>query len=176
MSLSGEHLVKPDKSRYVWLYLPSKADKDRWQALADKAQTPLSKFCISIIEEGLAEEEEFKPRRELSQEMETLKAENKNLRDDLHQKAIVIERYEGELKKYRSQSFLGEDYAGVRRYNKEIVNLLKSRGQADSYRILEDLGIDPRESDLVKAVSRQLEELEAYGMVKTDGRTWRWIG
>ena len=169
-------MVKPDKSRYVWLYLPSKADKDRWQALADKAQTPLSKFCISIIEERLAEEEEFKPRRELSQEMETLKAENKNLRDDLHQKAIVMERYEGELKKYRSQSFLGEDYAGVRRYNKEIVDLLKSRGQADSYRILEDLGIDPRESDLVKAVSRQLEELEAYGMVKTDGRTWRWIG
>ena len=108
--------------------------------------------------------------------METLKAENKNLRDDLRQKAIVIERYEGELKKYRSQSFLGEDYAGVRRYNKEIVDSLKSRGQADSYRILEDLGIDPRESDLVKAVSRQLEELEAYGMVKTDGRSWRWIG
>ena len=176
MSLSGEYLVKPDKSRYVWLYLPSKADKDRWQALADGAQTPLSKFCISIIEERLAEAEEFKPRRELSREMETLKAENKNLRDDLRQKAIVIERYEGELKKYRSQSFLGEDYAGVRRYNKEIVDSLKSRGQADSYRILEDLGIDPRESDLVKAVSRQLEELEAYGMVKIDGRAWRWIG
>jgi hypothetical protein len=176
MSLSGEHLVKPDKSRYVWLYLPSKADKDRWQALADKVQTPLSKFCISIVEERLSEESEFKPRHELSKEMETLKAENKILRDDLRQKVIVLERYEGELKKYRSQSFLGEDYVGVRRYNKEIVDLLKSRGQADSYRILEDLGIDPRESDLVKAVSRQLEELEAYGMVKTDGRSWQWIG
>lgn len=74
MPLSGEHLVKPDKSRYVWLYLPSKVDKDRWQALADKAQIPLSKFCISIIEERLAEENEFKPRRELSRKMETLKA------------------------------------------------------------------------------------------------------
>lgn len=176
MPRSGEKLVKPDKSRYVWLYLPSKADKDRWQALADKAQTPLSKFCISIIEERLAEESEFKPRRELSKEMESLKAENKTLRDDTRQKAIVLERYEGELKKYRSQPFLGEDYAGVRRFSKEIVDLLKSRGQADSYRILEDLGIDPRESELVKAVSRQLEELEAYGIVKTDGRSWQWIG
>jgi hypothetical protein len=80
------------------------------------------------------------------------------------------------LKKYRSQSFLGEDFAGVRRYSKEIVDLLKSRGQADSYRILEDLGIDPRESEVVKAVSRQLEELEAYGMARTDGRSWKWIG
>jgi len=169
-------VVKPDKSRYVWLYLPSKADKERWQALADAVQNPLSTFCISIIEERLAEEDEFKPRREIAKEIETLKAENKSLREDLRQKVIVIERYEGELKKFRSQAFLGEDYAGVRRYSKEIVDLLKSSGRVDSYRILETLGIDPREGDLVKAVSRQLEELEAYGMVKTDGRSWQWIG
>ena len=176
MSISGEHMVKPDKSRYVWLYLPSKVDKDRWQTLADKAQIPLSKFCISIIEERLAEEEEFKPSRELAKEIDTLKAENKNLRDDLRQKAIVLERYESELKKYRSQSFIGEDYAGVRRYSKEIIDLLKSCDHADSYRILENLGIDLRESDLVKAVSRQLEELEAYGLIKNEGRSWKWIG
>ena len=56
------------------------------------------------------------------------------------------------------------------------MDLLKARGQADSYKILEVLGIDPRESDLVKAVSKQLEELEGYGMIKTDGRAWQWIG
>jgi hypothetical protein len=169
-------LVKPDKSRYVWLYLPSKADKERWQALADKAKTPLSTFCISIIEERLAEEGEFKPRRELSREMETLKAEIKALRDDLRQKEIVLERYETELKRYRAQPFQEEDYKGMRRYSKELVEFLKGRGHADSYKILEALGIDPRESELVKAVSRQLEELEAYGMIKAEGRTWRWIG
>jgi hypothetical protein len=168
------HLVKPDKSRYVWLYLPSKADKGRWQAEADKARSSLSTFCISIIEERLSEEE-FKPRRELTREMEALKSENKSLRDDLKQKAIVLERYEADLKKYRSQSFLNEDYAGTRGYSKEIVDLLKSRGQADSYKILEALGIDPRESELVKAVSKQLEELEGYGFIKADAKGWRWI-
>ncbi len=168
-------MVKPDKSRYVWLYLPTKADKERWQAMADKARSPLSTFCISIIEERLAEEEDFKPRRELTKENEALKAENKALRDDLRQKSIVIDRYEGELKKYRSQSFLTEDYTGVRPYSKEIVNLLKSHGQADSYKILEALGIDPRESELVKAVSRQLDELEGYDFIKADGRSWKWI-
>ncbi|NPV61323.1 MAG: hypothetical protein HPY61_01610 [Methanotrichaceae archaeon] len=168
-------MVKPDKERYVWLYLPSKADKERWRAAADKAKTKLSNFCISIIEERLAEEEEFKPRREIMREMESLKAENKTLRDDLRQKAIVLERYEGELKKFRAQDFIGAEYAGVRRYNKEIVDLLKSRGQVDSYRLLEALGIDPRESDLVKAVSHQLEELEAYGMVEATAKGWKWI-
>jgi hypothetical protein len=169
-------MVKPDKSRYVWLYLPSKADKDRWQALADAAQIPLSKFCISIIEEWLAEEVEFKPRREITREMEELKAENRTLRDDLRQKAVVLERYEGELKKYRSQTFLGENFAGIRRYSEEIVSLLKSRGQVDSYKLLEALCIDPRESELVRAVSKQLEELEEYKLVESDGRSWRWIG
>jgi hypothetical protein len=168
------HLVKPDKSRYVWLYLHSKADKERWQAKAEAAKSPLSTFCISIIEERLAEEE-FKPRRELDKENEALNAEIRALRDDLRQKDIVIERYEADLKKYRSQSFLNEDYAGARRYSKELVDLLKSRGQADSYKILEALGIDPRESELVKAVSKQLEELEGYGFIKAEGRTWKWI-
>jgi hypothetical protein len=56
-----------------------------------------------------------------------------------------------------------------------MVEILKSRGFVDSYRILEDLGIDPRESDLVKAVSMQFEELEGYGMIKPEGKGRRWI-
>jgi len=144
--------------------------------LADKAKTPLSTFCIEIIESTLAEDEEFKPRREMVRDVEDLKKETKILRDDLRQKSIVLERYEGELKRYRSQSFLEEDYQGMRRYSKEIVEILKTFGHIDSYNLLEKLGIDPRESDLVRAVSKQLEELEGYGMIRAEGRTWRWIG
>ena len=140
-----------------------------------KAHTSLSKFVIGIVDGVIDEEEEFKPKRESVREMEVLKAENKSLRDDLKQKEIVLERYEAELKRYRSQSFLEEDYQGMRRYSKELVGILKSRGFVDNYRLLEDLGIDPRESDLVKAVSKQLEELEGYGMIKSEGKGWRWI-
>jgi len=143
--------------------------------LADKAKTPLSPFCISIIEEHLAEEEEFRPRRELTRETESLKAENKTLRDDLRQKEIVLERYEGELRRHRSQPFLEADYKGTRRFSKELVEILKRRGSVDSYRLLEELGIDPRESDLVKGISRQLEELEGYGMIEATSKGWRWI-
>jgi len=122
------------------------------------------------------EQEDFKLRRELVREMEALRAENKALRDDLKQKIIVLERYESELKRYRSQAFLEEDYRGVRGYSKELVEILKSRVFVDSYALLADLGIDPRESDLVKAVSNQLEELERYGFLKPEGKGWRWIG
>ena len=135
----------------------------------------MSKFIIGIVDGVLDESEEYKPRREVVREMDALKAENKTLRDDLRQKIIVLEKYENELKRYRSQAFLGEDYQGMRRYSKELVEILKSGGLVDSYRLLEDLGIDPRESDLVKAVSMQLEELEGYGMIKPEGKGWRWI-
>jgi hypothetical protein len=165
----------PDQSRYTYVYHPSREHKEQWAKIAAKAHTPLSKFIIETVDSVIDENAEFKPRGEMAKDVESLKAENKALRDDVRQKTIVLERYEAELKKYRSQSFLNEDYRGIRRYSKEIVELLKTKGSIDSYRLLEDLGIDPKESDLVKAVSNQLEELEAYGMIKPEGKGWRWI-
>jgi hypothetical protein len=168
-------VVKPDRSRYIWLYLPSKADKERWQALAEKAQTTLSGFCISIIEEKLAEEDGGLPRQKVIKEMETLKAENKVLRDEMRQKEIVIERYEAELRRYRSEPFLHDDYKGIRPFSEELVKILKARGHVDGYQLLDLLGVKPNEAETIKAVSKQLEELEAYGLVKTDGKDWQWI-
>jgi hypothetical protein len=156
--------------------MPSDADKARWAALAEEAKTPLSKWVIEIVESTLAENEEFQPRREMIRELESLRNDNKDLRDDIRQKEIVLERYEAELKRYRAQPFLAENYRGVRPYSEELIKILKARGQIDNYRLLEELGVDPRESDLVKAVSSQLDELEAYKLIKTDGRSWKWIG
>jgi hypothetical protein len=168
-------LVKPDRSRYVWLYLPSKADKERWQSLAEKAETPLSTFCISIIEERLAEDEEHRPRGVVAKELESLKAETKALREDLRQKEIVLERYEAELRRYRAEPFQQAAFQGVRPYSHELVTILKARGYVDGYRLLEQLGIKPGEPEATKAVSKQLEELELYGLIKADRKGWRWI-
>ncbi|MDD1742596.1 MAG: hypothetical protein LUQ47_04600 [Methanotrichaceae archaeon] len=87
-----------------------------------------------------------------------------------------MEQYESELKHFRSQAFLDEDYKGVRRYAEELVKILKVRSYVDNYRLLEELGIDPRESDIVKAVSKQLEELEGYKLIKPTAKGWQWIG
>jgi len=62
-------LVKPDKSRYVYLYLLSKADKERWEKLAEKANAPLSTFVIEIVENSLSEDANFKPRVEIMREI-----------------------------------------------------------------------------------------------------------
>lgn len=166
----------PDKSRYVYLYLPTIEDKQRWQTLADEAGIPLSKFIIQVVENALVEESDFKPRGELVKEIGKLRSEVKELRDDLKQKKIVLEKYETELKRYRSEAFIEEKFEGVRKYNKEIMTILKRGGVVDSYRLLDELGIDPKDADIVKAISKQLEELESYGLISSTQRGWRWIG
>jgi hypothetical protein len=168
-------VVKPDKSRYVYLYLPSKADKNRWEELAAQAQTPLSKFIIEIVESTLAEEE-FRPRRELTRELDEMRKEIKALRDDVRQKSIVIERYESELKRLRSEFFVDISFEGSRKYSKELIEILKNKGSIDSSKLLEYLDIDPMDSDLVKAVSNQLEAFESYGLIETTPKGWRWRG
>jgi len=169
-------MLKPDKSRYVYLYLPSKEDKARWESLASKAGVPLSKYVIEVFESAIAEGSDFKPRKELMKEIGRLRAENKELMEDLRQKKIVIERYESELRRYRSEAFLDSGFEGIRRYNRDIIRILRRGGTVDSYRLLEDLNIDPSDTDLVRAVSRQLEDLEAYGLVARTSHGWRWVG
>ena len=167
-------MVKPDKSRYVYLYLPSQVDKARWETLAEDAKTPLSKFIIEIVENALSEDAVLKPRGELMKEISSITQENKELRDELRLKNVVIDRYEDELKRYRSAAFLDRDFEGARKHQKELVDLLKKGGTFDSYRILEALGIKPTDTDLVKAVSSQLEDLEAYGMIEATSKGWKW--
>ena len=58
---------------------------------------------------------------------------------------------------------------------KTIIAILKHEGVSDSYKLLDKLGIDPKDSQLVKAASRQLEELEAFGLVTSTQRGWRWV-
>ena len=168
-------MVKPDRSRYIWVYANSKAQKEQWQALAEKAKTPLSAWCISIIEERIAEEDGGQPRRKLIKDMEALKADNKALRDDLRQKEVVLQRYEAELRRYRAEPFQNDQFKGVRPYSKELVEILKARGHVGSYQILELLGIAPGEAEAIKAVSKQLEELEKFNLIKADGKGWQWI-
>ena len=75
-------MVMPDKTRYVYVYMPSVEDKRRWEKLAEDAGVPLSKFVIEAVENSLAESE-FKPRAEMVKEIGKLRADNKKLRDEL---------------------------------------------------------------------------------------------
>jgi hypothetical protein len=163
----------PDKTRYTYVYHPSRPHKERWEKLAAKAHTSLSKYIISIVDEVIDEKDEPAPRH--VRELDGLKNEIKSLREDLQRKNIIIERYEDELKRYRAEPWTASDFAGSRRLSEDLVRVLKTRGSMDKFQLLEVLGIDLRETDLIKAISGQLETLEVFGMVKAEKDNLRWV-
>lgn len=166
------------KKRAVYVYLPSVEMAEKWKELAEKAGTPISKFVLEHVEDSLREEggEGYPRRAELIKQIKELKTELSKLRDETSILRRAYERLDLELKRYRTQPFLEEEYKGIRKYDQELVALLKKRRMVSSDELLQELRIDPREKDLVKAVSRQLENLEAYGLAEATPKGWRWRG
>ena len=161
------------KHRYTYVYHPSRDHKERWKKIAAKAHIPLSKFIIATVDGVVDEKEEMAPRH--ARELESLKNENKALREDLTRKNILIERYEVELKRYRAAPWRETDFKGIRSLNEDLVTILKARGSMDRMQLLEALGIDRRETDLIKALNSQIEALEGFGMVRAERGILQWI-
>jgi len=172
------------KERAIWVYLPSIEQKERWQKLAEQSGVSLSKWVIETVEEAIrpSEELDWTPREDLEEEIEGLKNEVAGLRGGLRQQKIIREKLERELRRYRAEPFIVAKFEGVRRYDKELIELLRSSRSLDGkpkamtdIEVLQYLGIDPTEEDAVNAVSVQLGNLEAYGIVKSTPKGWRWI-
>ncbi len=166
------------KQRAIYVYLPSVEHKERWERYAKKLGVSLSKFVIEYVENSIRQEEEpgYKSRSDLLKENSELKKKVQELSKKCRLLERAVERLEEELRRYRARPFLEEEFEGIRVYEKELINLLKSREVVSSDEILSHLGIDPSESAVIKAISRQLENLEAYGLVKYTPTGWRWIG
>jgi hypothetical protein len=115
------------------------------------------------------------PRPDLSKEITELKEENRKLRDDLRIKELILQKYEGELYKFRYGAFSKQDELGQKEYDAKLVVALK-RGKIMSDRdIYAELGIDTRDAEAAKLISNQLKGLMRYGLVEETSLGWRWI-
>ncbi len=163
----------PDKTRYTYVYHPSRPHKERWEKLAAKAHTSLSKYIISIVDGVIDEKEELAPRH--VRELAGMKNEINTMREDLQRKNILLERYEAELKRYRAAPWLESNFAGSRRLSEDLVRVLKTRRRVDKSQLIEALGVDLMETDLIKAIDGQLETLAGFGVVKADRDILQWV-
>lgn len=165
------------KQRAIYVYLPSEEIVREWKDLAAEAKISISKFVFEHVQNSLAQEKEdnyvsraqlIKQIKDLSEESSKLKEENRILR-------TAYERLDDELKHYRAQPFIEKQYEGIRVYEKELVRILKERKSVNSYELLDLLKIDPKDTEMVKATYKQLESLQAYGLVEETINGWRWI-
>jgi len=164
------------KQRSIYVYLPSLEMVQRWKALADKAGTSISKFVSEHVENSLRQEEEdnYRSRKLLIEQnrelVETLQEKEKRIRH----LEILVDKLEQDLRQYRAQMFLDDDFKGVRGYNKKLIEILREPGLHDTIFLLSRLGIKTHETDAIKAISRQLARLQDYGLVKATPRGWTW--
>jgi hypothetical protein len=168
--------TKTIKKRAIYVYLPSQKMSDEWKKRADKAGSSISKFVIDRVEDSLRTEdgEGYLNRLELVKKLDAQEEELKQLRTDNRLLKKLVENLDNEAKRLRAQPFLNDSFKGVRRYNQELLTILKEGGSYSGEELLTKLNIDPSETDLIKAVNKQLEMLESYGLVEYVGRGWKW--
>ena len=167
------------KQRAIYVYLPSLEMVEDWKRRAEKAGVSLSRFVVERVEDSIRREEGeegYLSRLELIKRLKKAEEELKQLRSENRLLRRLVKNLDRELKRYRAKPFLDENYVGIRQFDKDLIELLRSGRTLSDEEILSSLNIDPADTDLVKAVSKQLEALEAYDLVEFTGKGWRWKG
>jgi len=165
------------KQRAIYVYLPSLEMAQEWKDRSKKAGTSISKYVIERVEDSFRREdgeEGYTSRLELIERLRKNEEELKKIRDDNRLLRKLVENLDTELKRHRAQPFLEEGFQGVRSFDRELIQLLKEGEQLSDDEILSRLNISPSDTDMVKAVSSQLQTLESYGLVRFRGRGWKW--
>jgi hypothetical protein len=166
------------QNRTAYIYLKSEKEMEDWKAKAKKSHIPLSKFIHEHATNSLrqeAGEEHYEPRAKMIEALRKKDEEIQKLTRENEVVKLALERVETELRRYRAAPFLEEGFQGVRKYDRKLIEILKKGKAIDSDHLLRLLRINSKESDLVKAVGNQLENLEAYGLVRKSHHGWRWV-
>jgi oligoendopeptidase F len=111
----------------------------------------------------------------LIKEISDLRDENQKQSKELKLKSLVLEKYETELFKYKHESFLQPEFQGKQQFSEALINLLKKGRTHSGKEILKLLNIDPKDSEAVRIVHRQLQILQDFKLIKEDITGWRWI-
>ncbi len=173
----GQGKTETIKQRAIYVYLPSLEMTEEWKQRANKAGVSISKFVVEHVENSLREDDsDYTPRGELVERVRELEQHNKELQKDYDILQKAYERLEDELKGYRQQPFQEDGYKGLRRYDKDLIDLFKRRQSVKSDHLLDHLDVSPQDTDTVKAIHRQIAQLEDYGLLEPTGEGWRWNG
>jgi len=148
---------------------------EKWKNIAKESGESISKFVIEHVENSLNRDVEGFSSRS------TLLEENKHLRETLKDKdkrvehlELLVEKLEEDLRFYRSKMFTDSKFTGVRDYDRKLIEILREHGTHSTEELLSRLRIKENETEAIKAISRQLENLEAYGLVRTTMKGWTW--
>jgi len=161
--------------RRVDVYLESIEQKKRWAELAEERDTSLSKFVQESVEYAIEQGgPNFIESGQKAEELQELEDEITKLKEQVEEKDLVIEKLRTELKSLRTTPFREEDFEGKRRFDEELVGILRDAGHIRSEEIFRRLNVDSQNIEVVEGVQKQLSQLEKYGIVEETVNGWRW--
>ena len=165
---------KEYRGRTATVYLPAGEILTAWQNEAKQGGATISEYIFEMVEKARRPTED-KPRPDLVRENSDLKTLNRKLEQEVNLLKANMEILQAEVYKQRFAGFEQVDAPGMHSYDKALVDMLKRGKILDSQEILSGLGINPRDSQAVKLVSNQLEELKRFGLVSESIQGWRWL-
>jgi hypothetical protein len=157
------------------LYFPSAEDLKRWKSIAEAAKMPFAKWIYETVEQHLASKE-IGPRPDQLKELSELKEEVQQLRAMIRTKDSLLQKLETDLYKSKFAGFEEADGEGLFSYDVQLIEVLKRGKTIEGYSILRELGIDPKDSQVIRLLKNQLEELRKFGLITETANGWRWIG
>ncbi len=162
------------KNRVVYVY-PSLEQTEGWRASAERQGLTLSKFVMEHVENSLKQEEDasYEPRARLIGRIGELEEALGEARKESRVLRAYSDKLEKENRSLRAAPF-ADQAQGIRQYEEDLIELLRQGNRLSEDQIFDRLGIDPTETDLVKAISSQLVNLESYGLVKSTPHGWKW--
>ena len=90
---------------------------------------------------------------------------------------LLTERYEKQLMDYRNKTFIENGkFDGVREYQHSLIELFKRKNSVYEDELIDLLHINPSDGDTLKAISKQIEYLEDYGLIRPIRGGWKWEG
>ena len=168
-------MVKKElKQRAIYVYPPA-GMADNWKSLADQSGSSISKFVIEHVENSLGlAEDDYRSRSIVIEENRQLREMLAEKEKRNHHLELLVENLEEDLRLYRSRLFTDTSYMGTRMYDKQLIELLRVPGVHNTDSILQRLRVKPTDTEAVKAISIQLENLEAYGLLRSTSKGWVW--
>lgn len=86
----------------------------------------------------------------------------------------VVDSLDEDLRSLRLKSFLDPVGDGIRRYEVDLIDIFRRRKFVRNDEILDVLNIDVSDSISIKAINKQIENLQRYGLIKVVAGGWKW--
>lgn len=163
------------KKRAIYVY-PPKYMADRWKATAKDENMSISKFIIKHVDNSINQDSpNQKTKLDLIQENQILLERLREKERRIDQLDMLVDKLDRDIKRMHARQFTDDNFTGIRSYDKLIIDILKEPGIHPIEDLFSRLRISPQNTESVKALSKQLENLELYGLIKATSQGYVWV-